>query len=80
MLVLCLLAGTVAWLCFLYQSAIDNKAVPINGWLAGLIYLTFMGGVIMLTLSVLMGDSFEWLRTCFGLLPVPVPDPAFETP
>ncbi len=78
MLVLCLLAGTVAWLCFLYQSAIDNKAVPINGWLAVLTYVAFMGGIIMLFLSVLWGDSFEWLRTCFDLLPVP--DPAFETP
>jgi hypothetical protein len=80
MLVLCLLVGTVAWLCFLFQSAIDNKAVPVNGRLAVLIYVAFMGGIIMLFLSVLWGDLFDWLRTCFGLLPVPVPDPAFETP
>lgn len=67
--VLCLLGGTVAWLCFVYQSAIDRKAVPVDGRLAGLIYIIFMVGIITLILSVLKGESFEWLQTCFGLFP-----------
>ncbi|MFZ1110023.1 MAG: hypothetical protein WAN43_16950 [Rhodomicrobium sp.] len=67
--VLCLSGGTVAWLCFVYQSAIDRKAVPVDGRLAGLIYIMFMVGIITLILSVLKGESFEWLRTCFGLFP-----------